>query len=118
MILYIYSPQLSPSAALMWFHVMMQNKIEEAEKKYKQTQQQLEGITQQVQELQPKCAELKAEAQRHNTLLKSSEVRFLICGRTDSLFHSHVGCNTERSCLKWSFIISMIATLFLISTCL
>lgn len=56
---------------------MMQNKVEEAEKKYKQIQEQLEGITQQVQELQPKCAELKAEAQRRNTLLKSSEVRIL-----------------------------------------
>lgn len=57
---------------------MMQNKVEEAEKKYKHIQEQLEGITQQVQEVQPKCAELKAEAQRHNTLLKSSEVRFLL----------------------------------------
>uniref|UniRef100_A0A7N9AT89 Structural maintenance of chromosomes protein 6 n=1 Tax=Mastacembelus armatus TaxID=205130 RepID=A0A7N9AT89_9TELE len=53
------------------------NKVEEAERKYKQTQEQLERITQQVQELQPKCAELKAEAQRRNTLLKSSEVRLL-----------------------------------------
>lgn len=52
----------------------MQNKLEEAERKYKQIQEQLEGITQQVQELQPKCAELKTVAQRQNTLLKSSEV--------------------------------------------
>lgn len=56
----------------------MQNKVEEAEQKYKQIQERLEGITQQVQELQPKCAELKAEAQRRNTCLKSSEVRFFI----------------------------------------
>uniref|UniRef100_A0A4W6DDU1 Structural maintenance of chromosomes protein 6 n=1 Tax=Lates calcarifer TaxID=8187 RepID=A0A4W6DDU1_LATCA len=49
------------------------NKVDEAEKKYKQIQEQLEGITQQVQELQPKCAELKAEAQKRNSLLKSSE---------------------------------------------
>lgn len=55
--------------------MILQNKVEGAEKKYKQIQEQLEGITQQVQELQPKCAELKAEAQRRNTLLKSSEVR-------------------------------------------
>uniref|UniRef100_A0A673AXA0 Structural maintenance of chromosomes protein 6 n=1 Tax=Sphaeramia orbicularis TaxID=375764 RepID=A0A673AXA0_9TELE len=48
--------------------------IEEAEKKYKEIQEQLDKITQQVQELQPKCAELKAEAQHCNTLLKSSEV--------------------------------------------
>ncbi|XP_068580723.1 structural maintenance of chromosomes protein 6-like [Cebidichthys violaceus] len=50
------------------------NKVEEAEKKSRQIQEHLEEITQQVQELQPKCAELKAEAQRRNTLLKSSEV--------------------------------------------
>uniref|UniRef100_A0A4W6DCL4 Structural maintenance of chromosomes protein 6 n=1 Tax=Lates calcarifer TaxID=8187 RepID=A0A4W6DCL4_LATCA len=49
------------------------NKVDEAEKKYKQIQEQLEGITQQVQELQPKCAELKAEAQKRNSLLKSTE---------------------------------------------
>uniref|UniRef100_A0A3B4V0F1 Structural maintenance of chromosomes protein 6 n=1 Tax=Seriola dumerili TaxID=41447 RepID=A0A3B4V0F1_SERDU len=55
------------------------NKVEEAEKKYKQIQEQLEGITQQVQELQPKCAELKAEAQRRNTLLKTSEVTVHRC---------------------------------------
>ncbi|XP_034383264.1 structural maintenance of chromosomes protein 6 isoform X2 [Cyclopterus lumpus] len=50
------------------------NKVEEAEGKSRQIQEQLEGITQQVGELQPKCAELKAEAQKRNTLLKSSEV--------------------------------------------
>lgn len=53
----------------------MQNKVDEAEKKYKQVQEQLERITQQVQELQPKCAELKTESQKRNNLLKSSEVR-------------------------------------------
>uniref|UniRef100_A0A673B0L4 Rad50/SbcC-type AAA domain-containing protein n=1 Tax=Sphaeramia orbicularis TaxID=375764 RepID=A0A673B0L4_9TELE len=39
----------------------------------------LDKITQQVQELQPKCAELKAEAQHCNTLLKSSEVTVHRC---------------------------------------
>uniref|UniRef100_A0A4W6DDU8 Structural maintenance of chromosomes protein 6 n=1 Tax=Lates calcarifer TaxID=8187 RepID=A0A4W6DDU8_LATCA len=55
------------------------NKVDEAEKKYKQIQEQLEGITQQVQELQPKCAELKAEAQKRNSLLKSTSniIKFL-----------------------------------------
>lgn len=57
----------------------MQNKVEEAEQKHKQIQEQLEGITQQFQELQPKCAEFKAEVQRKNTLLKSSEVRVQRC---------------------------------------
>uniref|UniRef100_A0A665WVQ6 Structural maintenance of chromosomes protein 6 n=1 Tax=Echeneis naucrates TaxID=173247 RepID=A0A665WVQ6_ECHNA len=47
--------------------------VEGAENKYKQIQEQLEGITQQVRELQPKCAELKAEAQRCNKLLKSND---------------------------------------------
>lgn len=55
------------------------NKIEEAEKKYKEIQEQLEQITQQAQELQPKCAELKEEAQRRNTLLKSSELTVHRC---------------------------------------
>ncbi|KAM9840730.1 structural maintenance of chromosomes protein 6 [Aulostomus maculatus] len=55
------------------------NKVEEAEKKYKEIQEQLEGITQQVQELQPQCAELKAEAERRNSLLKSSEVTVHRC---------------------------------------
>uniref|UniRef100_A0A672HFU7 Structural maintenance of chromosomes protein 6 n=1 Tax=Salarias fasciatus TaxID=181472 RepID=A0A672HFU7_SALFA len=45
------------------------NKVEEAEEKYKQIQEKLEGITQQVQDLQPKCAELKVEAQKWNTLV-------------------------------------------------
>ncbi|XP_008299657.1 structural maintenance of chromosomes protein 6 [Stegastes partitus] len=55
------------------------NKVEEAEKKHKQIQEQLEGITQKVQELQPKCVELKAEAQRRNTLLKSTEITVHRC---------------------------------------
>lgn len=55
------------------------NKIEEAEKKYKEIQEQLEQITQQAQELQPKCAELKKEAERRNTLLKSSELTVHRC---------------------------------------
>uniref|UniRef100_A0A7N8YHN1 Structural maintenance of chromosomes protein 6 n=1 Tax=Mastacembelus armatus TaxID=205130 RepID=A0A7N8YHN1_9TELE len=58
-------------------HHVFDSDCHQAERKYKQTQEQLERITQQVQELQPKCAELKAEAQRRNTLLKSSEVRLL-----------------------------------------
>ena len=67
---------------LICFYITMQHKIEEAEKKYKQIQEQLEGITQQVQELQPKCADLKAEAQKHNILLKSSEVSLYVLSIT------------------------------------
>lgn len=54
---------------------MLQNKFQEAEKKYKQIQEQLEEITLQVQELQPKSAKLKAEAHKRNKLFKSCEVR-------------------------------------------
>uniref|UniRef100_A0A8C5HLL9 Structural maintenance of chromosomes protein 6 n=1 Tax=Gouania willdenowi TaxID=441366 RepID=A0A8C5HLL9_GOUWI len=52
-----------------------QSTIEESERKYKQIQEKLEAITNQVQDLQPKCAELKAEAQKRNTDLKTVEVR-------------------------------------------
>ncbi|XP_028996683.1 structural maintenance of chromosomes protein 6-like [Betta splendens] len=55
------------------------NKVEAAELKYKQIQEQLEGITQKVQNLGPKCSELKAEAQRCNTSLKSMEVTVHRC---------------------------------------
>ncbi|XP_041661505.1 structural maintenance of chromosomes protein 6 [Cheilinus undulatus] len=54
-------------------------KVTEAEDKHKQIQEQLEGITQQVQELQPKSAQLKAEVQRQNAKLKSSEVTVHRC---------------------------------------
>ena len=73
----LLSSVLKYCSSLICFHVILQNKVEGAEKKYKQIQEQLEGITQQVQELQPKCAQLKAEAQKRNTLLKSSEVSFV-----------------------------------------
>uniref|UniRef100_A0A8C2ZGE5 Structural maintenance of chromosomes protein 6 n=1 Tax=Cyclopterus lumpus TaxID=8103 RepID=A0A8C2ZGE5_CYCLU len=65
------------------------NKVEEAEGKSRQIQEQLEGITQQVGELQPKCAELKAEAQKRNTLLKSSEVRVQIISDITVNWFSH-----------------------------
>lgn len=45
-----------------------------AEGKQKQSQEQLEGITQQVRELQSKCSMIKAEVQRSYSNLKSSEV--------------------------------------------
>uniref|UniRef100_UPI0037E8A562 structural maintenance of chromosomes protein 6 n=1 Tax=Semicossyphus pulcher TaxID=241346 RepID=UPI0037E8A562 len=54
-------------------------KVMEAEEKHRQIQERLEGITQQVQELQPKSAELKAEVQRQNTCLKSSEITVHRC---------------------------------------
>lgn len=91
---------------------MMQNKVEEAEKKYKQIQEQLEGITQQVQELQPKCAELKAEAQRRNTLLKSSEVRFL-CFVYNIFYAWHNFTSTEKITKNYIIIIAKLQLQFL-----
>uniref|UniRef100_H3D3W7 Structural maintenance of chromosomes protein 6 n=1 Tax=Tetraodon nigroviridis TaxID=99883 RepID=H3D3W7_TETNG len=49
-------------------------KVEVAEGKQKQSQEQLDGISQQISELQSKCAVLKAELQKRNANLKSCEV--------------------------------------------
>lgn len=54
--------------------LVSQNKVEEAEKKKRQSQEQLDGITQQLSELQSTCSELKAKVQQQNAMLKSSEV--------------------------------------------
>lgn len=51
-----------------------QNKVEEAEKKKRQSQEELDGITQQLSELQSTCSELKAKVQEQNAIFKSSEV--------------------------------------------
>lgn len=48
--------------------------MEVAEGKQKQSQEQLDGISQQISELQSKCAVLKAELQKRNANLKSCEV--------------------------------------------
>lgn len=45
-----------------------------AEGKQKQSQEQLDRISQQMSELQSTCVVLKAELQRRNVSLKSSEV--------------------------------------------
>lgn len=65
---------------------MIQKKVEEAEGKQRQSQEQLDGITQQLSELQSKCSALKAEVQRRNTILKSSEVS----DRTVLAFSNHI----------------------------
>lgn len=51
-----------------------QNKVEEAERKKKLSQAQLDGITQQLSDLQSTCSELKAKVQKQNAMFKSSEV--------------------------------------------
>ena len=53
----------------------VQNKVAEAEQKFKQIQEQVEGITQRYKDLQPQCSELKSKAQKKNNQLKSGEVR-------------------------------------------
>ncbi|XP_041814270.1 structural maintenance of chromosomes protein 6 [Chelmon rostratus] len=55
------------------------NKVEAAERMQKQTQEQLDEITQQLSLHQSKCAELKAKVQRQNTVFKSSEVTVHRC---------------------------------------
>ncbi|XP_073349307.1 structural maintenance of chromosomes protein 6 [Pagrus major] len=55
------------------------NKVEEAERKQKQSQEQVDGIMQQISELQSRCAVLKAEVQKRNAILKSSEVTVHRC---------------------------------------
>uniref|UniRef100_A0AAQ6ARH2 Structural maintenance of chromosomes protein 6 n=1 Tax=Amphiprion ocellaris TaxID=80972 RepID=A0AAQ6ARH2_AMPOC len=91
-----------PLASLICFYVIFQNKVAEAEKKHKQIQEQLEGITQKVQELQPKCAELKTEAQRRNTLFKASEVRLQAAMSTFSGRCLSVSAYTFHSVLQRS----------------
>ena len=62
---------------MIGFYVLLQNKVEGAEKKYDELKQQLEELHQQQLELQPRCVELKTEAQRRNNLLMPSKVRVL-----------------------------------------
>ncbi|KAM9366672.1 uncharacterized protein ABDE67_002479 [Symphorus nematophorus] len=50
------------------------NRVEEAERKQEQSQLQLHGIMHQLLELQQMCAKHKAEVQKRNAILKSSEV--------------------------------------------
>lgn len=63
-----------------------QNKVEEAEGKKRESQEQLDGITQQLSELQSTCSELKAKVQKQNATLKSSEVS--VCTKTEYLIES------------------------------
>ena len=78
---------------------MMQNKVEEAEGKYRQIEERLEGITQQVQELQPESAQLKSEAREKNAVLNSREVRVQTKDCTDNWYiHFHTSTGSD---LKW-----------------
>lgn len=48
--------------------------MEEAEKRQRESQEELDEITQQLSELQAKCSEFKARVQNQNAVLKTSEV--------------------------------------------
>ncbi|CAL8315923.1 unnamed protein product [Lota lota] len=52
------------------------NKVTEGELKYKQIHDQLNAITERIQELQPQCTQLKAEVLRQDSLRKEGEVTF------------------------------------------
>ncbi|TRY56193.1 hypothetical protein DNTS_002545 [Danionella cerebrum] len=48
-------------------------KMVEADHVYKQLQEQLDGVTERMQEIQPQCAQLKSRAQERNKELKAAE---------------------------------------------
>ncbi|XP_018590789.1 structural maintenance of chromosomes protein 6 [Scleropages formosus] len=50
--------------------------VVEAEKQYKQTHDQLDSISQRVQELQPQCSELRDEVQNRSKAFKEAEATF------------------------------------------
>lgn len=74
--------------------------MEVAEGRQKQSQEQLEGITQQVSELQSKCTELKAEVQRRNADFKSCEVCVWTLIRTSK--HEYYTILFHSVCINWS----------------
>uniref|UniRef100_A0A8C1KU61 Structural maintenance of chromosomes protein 6 n=1 Tax=Cyprinus carpio TaxID=7962 RepID=A0A8C1KU61_CYPCA len=49
-------------------------KVQEANRIFRQLQDQLEGVTDRMQQLQPQCAELKSRVQARNRDLKAAEV--------------------------------------------
>uniref|UniRef100_A0A8C9SPB7 Structural maintenance of chromosomes protein 6 n=1 Tax=Scleropages formosus TaxID=113540 RepID=A0A8C9SPB7_SCLFO len=53
--------------------------VVEAEKQYKQTHDQLDSISQRVQELQPQCSELRDEVQNRSKAFKEAEVTNTQC---------------------------------------
>lgn len=76
-----------------------QNKVEEAERKKRQSQEQLDGITQQFSELQLTCSELKAKVQKQNAMLNSSEVSV----RNLNTWSSLPQCRQSCDCVVWFF---------------
>uniref|UniRef100_A0A673N170 Structural maintenance of chromosomes protein 6 n=1 Tax=Sinocyclocheilus rhinocerous TaxID=307959 RepID=A0A673N170_9TELE len=54
-------------------------KVQEANRIFRQLQDQLEGVTDRMQQLQPQCAELKSRVQARNRDLKTAEVFCITC---------------------------------------
>ncbi|XP_051552913.1 structural maintenance of chromosomes protein 6-like [Myxocyprinus asiaticus] len=50
-----------------------EGKVQEANRIFKQLQDQLEGVTERMQQLQPQCAQLKSKAHEQNRDLKAAE---------------------------------------------
>uniref|UniRef100_A0A8C2CYS4 Structural maintenance of chromosomes protein 6 n=1 Tax=Cyprinus carpio TaxID=7962 RepID=A0A8C2CYS4_CYPCA len=53
-----------------------EGKVQEANRIFRQLQDQLEGVTDRMQQLQPQCAELKSQVQARNRDLKAAETGF------------------------------------------
>uniref|UniRef100_A0A8C1DZD0 Structural maintenance of chromosomes protein 6 n=2 Tax=Cyprinus carpio TaxID=7962 RepID=A0A8C1DZD0_CYPCA len=53
-----------------------EGKVQEANRIFRQLQDQLEGVTDRMQQLQPQCAELKSRVQARNRDLKAAETGF------------------------------------------
>ncbi|CAL8392025.1 unnamed protein product [Arctogadus glacialis] len=67
------------------------NKVTEGERKYKQIHDQLNGLTERIQEQQPQSTQLKAVAQRQDSLLKAGEVTFHLCKKSLKILESDRG---------------------------
>uniref|UniRef100_A0A8C9SWB3 Structural maintenance of chromosomes protein 6 n=1 Tax=Scleropages formosus TaxID=113540 RepID=A0A8C9SWB3_SCLFO len=65
---------------LLYLHyTLLLLEVVEAEKQYKQTHDQLDSISQRVQELQPQCSELRDEVQNRSKAFKEAEVTNTQC---------------------------------------
>lgn len=67
-----------------------QNKVEAAEKKQRETQEQLDVITQQILGIQARSGGLKAEVQKRKSVFQSSEVRVQMLIGLNDVTASHI----------------------------
>lgn len=88
---------------IKWLSFFPQNKVEVAEGKKSQSQEQLDGITQQLSELQSTCSELKAKVQKQKALLNSSEVSV---GTKPEYLIKSTAVSTNSHCVVYFFYIT------------